>query len=179
MIDLACYDEQGNVLNELYQWDVGRKIEVRGLDVRTGYVVRFNFTNDRFDVVYSVQAEKTGDNYTGVIPNEIVRDSRTIMMYAYLISESGERLTAGAKRIWVNPRQKPETYEYTPTTSIVEVATGLVINNGMIYLARDGIRFGDGVMLGGGIGKHEDVAVVVTVIPEFSRPEIIEITEVV
>lgn len=177
MIELACYDENGDALNEIFQWDVGRVIEVRGLDVRDGYTVRLNYTTDRYDVVYSVMPEKTGDAYIGAIPNEITRNSRTIIMYAYLIGESGEMLTAGSKRIWVNPRQMPEDYEYTPTTSLVNVATGLIIDSGMIYLARDGVKFGDGVEVGSGVGKPDTAAMIPLVVPFDSVPEIIELEE--
>lgn len=144
MTKFQCYDDNGDIVKHIYQWDTGRHIEVRDLDVWNDAVVYFDFSTIEHDMVYSVQATANDGVYSAVIPDEILMQKHAILLYVYQATPQNENFTIETIRISIIPRQKPNNYTYTETPPIVRIPDGLVVDDGSIYITSDGDEVGDG-----------------------------------
>lgn len=181
------YDSDGEAIERIYQWDQNRHIVLSGLDVWDDATIYCDFSTISHRVMYSVPTEEIysvdGTRYYAVIPNEILMQTETVILYVYQVTEQNENFTIATIRIPIVPRQKPMGYIYVPTDNLVKVADGLVNDNGTIYLTADGEKFGDGASAGGGggggviVGTPEKIIYIPNRSPadvQIGRPEHIE-----
>ena len=149
MVKATCYDSIGNLLEKLHQWDMNRYIKVEGLDITDGADVMFHFCNERSSTTLVVEASLNENGYVGVVPNELLEKPDTIYLYVYeKFGDPSEKRTVEIIRIPLVPRKRPDDYVYEPTPTL-KVATGLILDNGTIYLAEGGKKFGTGVSVSG------------------------------
>ena len=107
---IADFTKQGEEieLEELWQYDYGQKLQIRGLDLPDIFEVHFSWTGlENAKVV-------TGHTENGVstvdIPNEALKQKRAITAYIYLsTAEEGE--TVNTVMMFVNKRPAPEGLE--------------------------------------------------------------------
>lgn len=107
---IADFTKQGEEieLEELWQYDYGQKLQIRGLYLPDIFEVHFSWTGlENAKVV-------TGHTENGVstvdIPNEALKQKRAITAYIYLsTAEEGE--TVNAVMMFVNKRPAPEGLE--------------------------------------------------------------------
>lgn len=150
MNHFTCYDIDGKELKSVYQWDQNRYIEIAGLEPWSDSSVHLNFTNTKHKSCYSVVTTKVNDRYVGVIPNELTCIPDSIVMMIYQTNGDAENVTLGETKISVKPRQMPMDYEYVPTDGVIAIATGFVLENGVLFLADNGQKIGTGARIGGG-----------------------------
>lgn len=149
MVRATCYDSQGTLLERLYQWDLNRSIKVEGLTVTEGATVFFHFCNEKSSSALVIEADVEENSYTGAIPNVLLSKPDTIYLYVFeRFGTASESRTIETIRIPLVPRRRPDDYIYEETPTI-RVANGLVIEDGKIFLADGGKRFGTGVPIEG------------------------------
>lgn len=100
--------EEIEIENELWQYDYGQKIQIKGLDLPEVFEVHFSWKDIEKALVV------TGSTVNGVstvdIPNVALEQSKTITAYIYLSgAESGE--TVNTILLSINRRKAPEKFE--------------------------------------------------------------------
>ena len=161
MTKFQCYDENGNAISHIYQWDTGRHIDVRGLDVWDGADVYFDFSTIEHNIVYTVTATENNGVYSSKIPDEVLMQKNAVMLYVYQATSQNENFTVETIRIPIIPRQKPNNYTYTKTPPIVRIPDGLTVIDGEIYVVSDGEEIGEGADFtnGGAVSVDPEIAV--------------------
>lgn len=129
----GLYKDKGDnmikVLNgALWQWDTGRKVEIKPLPGAT--ITEVHFSNDNIEKALPVKPE---DNIAN-IPNILLQECIPLNVYAVMTNGAGEQTTESAI-FDINKRKKPDDYVYTETqlytvTEIVEDALTRAKENG-------------------------------------------------
>lgn len=106
----TCYDAGGQVLGRLYQWDTNRTVFVRRQNAPAAPIFHFCCAGDKKALVVKPQEAEGG--FTAAVPNVLLQRPEAI--YLYLVDGSGEAVaTEDLAVLPVEPRAKPEDYEYT------------------------------------------------------------------
>lgn len=117
MLDVMCFDRDGNQLDYLSQWDLNRIVK---FDV-TGYTVSGNvqvhFSNSARNVALVVNATYANNSITATIPNELLKEPHAL--FAYLFAANDERKTIAFATIPVRKRNKPSDYVYSDDAEII------------------------------------------------------------
>lgn len=142
-----CYDSAGNLIEQMYQWDKDRTIRVVGVTSWDNAAVYFNFAKPSAAISYVVSANVSEDGFSAIVPNELLYDHRPIYTYIYQKCDNDENMTIAELRIHIEPKSKPADYVYSPTESVVRIADGIVVFNGMVYLSYGGSKIGSGAVL--------------------------------
>lgn len=182
MTEFYCYDSNGNLIEQIYQWDVDRYVRVTGIEAWENAGVFFNFASAGMRSAYSVPATDEGNGvYSAKIPNKLLMLDRPIDLFIYQVTASNENSTIGKIKFTVAPRVVPQDYVYVPTENAVLVADGLVIKNGIIYLAVGGANIGTGAQLATVDQNFPEIAAFLTTFykdaPYIAPPESIESPE--
>lgn len=143
MLSLLCYDNEGKLLQNLYQWDTNVTVVVSGMNNRDVSTIKFHFANDKSSIAYVVTPEARENGFAAMIPNSLLMMPDIMSLYVYETNEDESR-TVSEIRIPVIPRHKPANVEYTPYVSILKIVNGLKYENGMLYLTSDGDVVGEG-----------------------------------
>ena len=97
-----------NVLDgPLYQWDVGREVEIKLPDGETATVADFSRDNEGSARVVEIK------NGKAEIPNDILQQHGTLRVWAVSVSDG--RITRHSASFAITRRAKPDNYIYTPT----------------------------------------------------------------
>lgn len=112
MSKIICYDSDGTVLKNLYQWDINRQITVTGIDVSSA--VEFHFSNRFSSAALIVNVAISGENVIANIPNILLQQAETICLCIYCTSDNISK-TTHVIEIPVYPRKKPDDYAYEAT----------------------------------------------------------------
>lgn len=100
--------EEIEIDDELWQYDYGQKLEIKGLDLPEIFEVHFSWKDlEKTKVI-------TGSTVNGIstvdIPNVALKQKRTITAYIYL-SDTTEGETVNTIVLSVNKRKAPENFE--------------------------------------------------------------------
>ena len=109
MSNITCYDSDGNLLKELYQWDRGQIIKVRGLDTST-YVV-FHFCNINSDTTIEVEPTVSDSDFVAEIPDSLLTQPGSLIIYLYKNISGDSYRTFHTIHIPVIARAIPDEYE--------------------------------------------------------------------
>ena len=94
---------------DLWQWDSGRKVEIKPKAGSTVDAVHFfNGTTENAKVGI------LKDDGSAEIPNVFLQSSNNVVVYSVMVNESGEQTTESVV-FSVNRREKPDDYVYTET----------------------------------------------------------------
>lgn len=93
----------------LYQWDLGRQMEVHDPDGM--HITEVNFCHPGDDEALVVIPERNGDTATVAIPNILLQSSNDLMIY-----ECVGDVTVSHVRKSVTRRERPADYAYTETS---------------------------------------------------------------
>lgn len=145
---IKLYDSNGKLIDRLYQWDVNRHITM-SVDEMIEPVesdrIYFHFSNSHTEEAYSVKAIKSGDrDYEAMIPNELFMYDDTIFIYIFRDSGSDGRITIGEVKLPLIARSMPYDYVLKDSPGVIRIANGLVAIDNVVYLAKDGVPFGEG-----------------------------------
>lgn len=104
----------------LFQWDVGQVLEIKGLNLINAPQVHFATKID--NVAYVVQSKMSDGTITASIPDKVLAHGYPIIAYIYL--EQGiDKRTVKSITIPVTKRAKPNGYTETNAEDIVESVT--------------------------------------------------------
>lgn len=127
-MSITCYDSNNNPLNNFWQWDTNQSIKIGGLPSSPQPL--FHFTNKKRDTAYVVSATGSYSNskWTVKVPNAILQEPETIMLYVYQpnTSTSTSKRTVEAVYIPVYPRAEPEGYIFEENIEYISI---MEVNN--------------------------------------------------
>lgn len=145
---IKLYDVDGKLIDKLYQWDCNRYITLSmgdAVELSEADQIYFHFSNSHTEEAYSVKAIKTGDrDYEVMIPNELFMYDDTIFMYIFRDAGEDGRITIGEVKLPLIARSMPSDYVLKDSPGVIRIANGLVAVDNIVYLARDGVPFGEG-----------------------------------
>lgn len=119
---LHFYDQYGNRLENLTQWDSNAIIQITSYPHTVAPV--FHFTNHSEDESLTVRSTISQGTVSVVVPNVLLTRSRPIDVFVFQYdSASDEGRTIYHERIPVISKRKPNDYEYIDNTKIIEVST--------------------------------------------------------
>ena len=130
-MNIAIYESDGTtVLTHLTQWDTNRKIVIQGLEISEAPAFQFYNAHSKKAIV--VASELSGSNIVVPIPNLILQEGLSLIVDVYMetspngtpVSETSttEGRVIYTFRIPVNPKPKPEDYEYEENIEYVSWA---------------------------------------------------------
>lgn len=120
MSNIKCYDSSGTLLKTLYQWDINQSVTIKGLTDNETYV--FHFCNRLSKEAMVVPPEHVDTDITVKIPNILLQQPESIVMYIYKETPDNGKKTMYAVQIPVIKRLKPDDYEYNENIDYVSVA---------------------------------------------------------
>ena len=118
-------DKQGNVIEELTQWDSNRTIYIHGLTV--DFPPAVHFSNGYSKKSYSSGSTLEDDVIVTTIPNVLLEQSDPISIYIYDYNvDTREGRTIELVKLPVRPKKKPDDYIYKENVTVVNV---VALNN--------------------------------------------------
>ena len=107
MVEIKCYDYNGNRITEFFQWDVDQEVYVGGAPTSPLPIVQFS--NDRCKQSISITPTLSGDRLLSSVPNSLLQEESPITIFVYDHGDDGYGKTIGHISIPVIKRVKPET----------------------------------------------------------------------
>lgn len=110
---LKCYDISGYDIDYIYQWDINRKVIIKGIDFDENMMIHICHV----DSVEALKIEPTlsGNDIIVSIPNILLQRAAPVVLYFVRDSGNASSYTTQSLRITVAPRAKPSDYVYTET----------------------------------------------------------------
>lgn len=109
-MSLLCKDINGKVLEKLYQWDMGQRVVLSGVEsYGTTY---FHFSNDQCGDVYLGDYTLDRGEYTVEVPNILLQEDKPIRLYIFNQIGDETAITSQMVCIPVFPRPRPSGYVY-------------------------------------------------------------------
>lgn len=110
---LKCYDISGYDIDYIYQWDINRKVIIKGIDFDENMMIHICHV----DSVEALNIEPTlsGNDIIVSIPNILLQRAAPVVLYFVRDSGNASSYTTQSLRITVVPRAKPSDYVYTET----------------------------------------------------------------
>lgn len=115
-MNIRCYDQYGNVITRLTQWDINRELRITGYDYTTTPIFHFAHNNDEEALT---QIGVVDGEYVKVsVPNILLQTAERIIVYIY-IHENDIGTTVYKLDIPVDPKPKPNDYVYSDNTEVI------------------------------------------------------------
>ena len=153
---IKLYDSDGKTIDRLYQWDISRYITLslgEKIEPNESDQIYFHFSNSHTKEAYSVKPIKRGErDYEAMIPNELFMYDDTIFLYIFRDAGSDGRITIEDVKLPITARSMPSDYILKENVGVITIANGLVASGHDVFLARDGVPFGNGARISGGGG---------------------------
>ena len=119
MIEIDCYDLQGNSMDYVTQWDINQVLYIE--DWKHDEMPIFHFCNKNSKMSLVVRGEKDGDRIKAKIPNILLQEPYPVTAFLYMANdESGT--TVYVTRIPINKKPKPNDYSYEENIEYVSWA---------------------------------------------------------
>lgn len=122
MSTIRCYDKDGSIIDELYQWDKNVKVTISDID--TSNVSELHFCNRKSEVALRVAADKTGNSISAYIPRDLLCQPESIVIFICESLSDGEIRTTHVCRIPIHPRPKASDSYYEDDTQDGEGGSG-------------------------------------------------------
>ena len=120
---LHFYDQYGNIVTNLTQWDSNVILKLRNYKYDAAPVV--HFANTGGESSYTVRSTLDDKTVSVVVPNILLKTGNTIIdvfVFQYdNVSDEGRALYHFT--LPVTPKPKPDDYEYVDNTDIIEIST--------------------------------------------------------
>lgn len=121
-IELYFYDQYGNRLTGLTQWDSNVILEIHGYPHAEPPI--FHFTNKTADESLTTRSTISEGVVSVVVPNILLTRSRPIEVFVFQYdTPSNEGRTIYYERLPVRQKQKPNDYEYVDNTDVIELSS--------------------------------------------------------
>lgn len=122
MYNINFYDQYGNIVNELTQWDSNVILTLPNFRYNTAPV--FHFSDGTGANSITVNSVLTDGVVTVIVPNVLLTKTRPIDIFVFLYDpNTDEGKTIYKKTLSINKKLKPNDYEYIDNTEIVEITT--------------------------------------------------------
>ena len=121
-MELRFYDQYGNKLEGLTQWDSNVILEIH--DYPHAEPPIFHFTNKTADESLTTRSTISEGVVSVVVPNILLTRSRSIEVFVFQYdTPSNEGRTIYYERLPVRQKQKPNDYEYVDNTDVIELSS--------------------------------------------------------
>lgn len=120
MSSIKCYDKYGQEIDHLTQWDINVSIKIFDFPFDIAPVCHFS---SRFDKTSKTVTSTLEDGVVSVqVPNILLTDTKTIKIFVFLYdSEEDTGRTIFVIELPVEPKPKPDDYEYSDNIEIIEI----------------------------------------------------------
>lgn len=143
----CCYNMDGSPIHNVYQWDTNRHIVIKDLPSGTDQSSVFvKFTNVKMTCSISVEPIRETNEYTAMIPNELLAEPYDIIVCIYVGDINYVRQTVSKIIIPLVQRKMAEDEQYVPSSGCI-FADGLAVVDDTMYLTRGGNILGTGADL--------------------------------
>lgn len=118
MYEVPCLDQNGNSINNFFQWDIDQKITIVVEGLPDGYLKNapeVHFSNiGRKDALIVRSTVEDNKIITASVPNLLLQDSYPLLVYVYLTDKTdvSSQKTILYSEIPVRKRPKPNDYLY-------------------------------------------------------------------
>lgn len=113
---IKYYDAMGVPLKYLHQWDLNQTITISEIDVSLTTEIHFSHPDSNEALVVTPSVSNT--SITATIPNILLQQAKSVMVFVFQESNSIGSRTVGLHRITVIPRPKPADYVYEETEAL-------------------------------------------------------------
>lgn len=137
MSTVVCYDADGKYLEHFTQWDIGRKIVLKGVDAEN--VVELHFCNQYTDEAIVVAADVQGTTVSADVPDIVLQHGVPLSVHIYCQDDAYSAATVYTVVIPVYPRQKPSGYTYEEKRTDSLALLNLIYPVGSVYLSTSAI----------------------------------------
>lgn len=147
MVSPYFFDENGNTVKNLTQWDSNQKLILESTDDIT-IAPKIHFCNQNSEKALVVQSSLSNNQITADVPNTLLEEPFNITAYVYLVKENSAK-TIVTINIPVRKRPKPNDYEHkenihviylTDLIHTVEILNENVTNAETIRIENENIR---------------------------------------
>jgi len=108
MKSLLMYNQNGDLITRMYQWDKSQAITVKGLPVSP--LPEFRFSNINHQTEITVVPTVIGTDMTAIVPDSLLEEPTPIHAYIYRPASTGAIRTLGEIIVDVLPRRNPREY---------------------------------------------------------------------
>lgn len=117
MLDAIMYDSFGTQITYLVQWDVDQTVSFEGVNISTNTAPIVHFCNKNSDKALGVQSTLDDGVINVKIPNILLKEAETIVVYFYSNNRSVE-----ITKIPVRPKPQPNDYFYSDNVEVVTLS---------------------------------------------------------
>lgn len=117
MLDAIMYDSFGTQITYLVQWDVDQTVSFEGVNISTNTAPIVHFCNKNSDKALGVQSTLDDGIINVKIPNVLLKEAETIVVYFYSNNRSVE-----ITKIPVRPKPQPNDYFYSDNVEVVTLS---------------------------------------------------------
>lgn len=117
MLDAIMYDSFGTQITYLVQWDVDQTVSFEGVNISTNTAPIVHFCNKNSDKALGVQSTLDDGVINVKIPNILLKEAETIVVYFYSNKRSVE-----ITKIPVRPKPQPNDYFYSDNVEVVTLS---------------------------------------------------------
>ena len=117
MVSPYFFDENGNTVKNLTQWDSNQKLILESTDDIT-IAPKIHFCNQNSEKALVVQSNLSDGQIVADIPNTLLEEPFNITAYVYLIKEDSAK-TIVTINIPVRKRPKPNDYEHKENIHVI------------------------------------------------------------
>lgn len=118
MFYLECYDQYGNPITRMTQWDLNQKLYITEHNFTTAPL--FHFCNKNTEKALVVQSVLSDNLLTVDVPNQLLIEPYPITVYVYLPENNGGK-TVEIVNIPITARPKPNDFEYKDNIEIISL----------------------------------------------------------
>ena len=135
---IKVFDKYGNEVKYLTQWDINVELKIPNFGYDIAPVCHFAGRHEKESK--TVTSTLSDNTVTVMVPNIYLTDTKAIDMFVFLYDlDQDTGRTLYAIHLPINPKPKPETYEYSDNTEIIEISALKVRLEALIAQAEETI----------------------------------------
>ncbi len=119
MKEMTVFDQYGNSLNDVVQYDVDVMVYVKRDEITKEYPV--HFFNRKCTSAYVVESKYSEGTLKAKIPNRLLREEYPVVGYVYVTDDAGESKSLYGFKLSVTPRPKPSDVVFVDTKDYIDV----------------------------------------------------------
>jgi len=136
---IKVYDKYGNEVKYLTQWDINVELQIPDFGYEIAPVCHFACRHEKESK--TVTSTLSDNTVTVMVPNIYLTDTKAIDMFVFLYDlDKDTGRTLYTVHLPIEAKPKPETYEYSDNTEIIEIAALKVRLEALIAQAEETIN---------------------------------------
>lgn len=136
---VKVYDKYGNEVKYLTQWDINVELQIPDFGYEIAPVCHFACRHEKESK--TVTSTLSDNTVTVMVPNIYLTDTKAIDMFVFLYDlDKDTGRTLYTVHLPIEAKPKPETYEYSDNTEIIEIAALKVRLEALIAQAEETIN---------------------------------------